>query len=540
MTAQIYAAHQHPSRRGPLLFLLIGVNCVPNRITILMESRMKERAHPLASDRCYLVSRTSPHHRHSSKRQIGAVTIMFGLLLPIIIGFFGVALDLSRIYNRRIEMQGVADTIALAAANKLNGRASGISDALVAAQDIMRDTNYRPRYAYTQTMDWSDAAIKFGRTVNGSTIWLDAAEATALPADVSSVKIDTNALDPAYGRVDMLFMPAVSRFTSVNVGYVAIAGRTRLNVTPLAICAMSGNRQAQRVNPSGNIELVEYGFRRGVSYDLMNLNSNGSSPANFLVDPIAKGGSGSPSSNFSVSAVGPYICTGTVALPKVSDSEVNVQSGFPLASLFNRLNSRFDLYNGDCDPNAAPPDTNIKQYTAATIGWMNPRPSWQTAKLDTSIPTRRQTIADLPPPNNHPPGEYGPLWANARAVPWSSAGQTEPAAGYTPFAATPAIWTSLYATGPGLSGYPGGATATPYSLGGVFAQPPSAVHRPGIKNRRVLNIPLLVCPVSGSVATVAAIGKFFMTVPADANIVSAEFAGLASETQLGGPVEIFQ
>jgi hypothetical protein len=503
---------------------------------------MKQMGRPLASDVCRLANCRLRHHRLGGNEQKGAVAVMFSASLVVIIGFFGLALDLSRVYNRKVEMQGVADTIAVAAAQKLNGRASGISDALTAAQEIMRDTNYRPRYNYTQTMDWSDAAIKFGRSVNGSTVWVDAGEAADSPDELIYVKVDTNALDPAYGQVDMLFMPVLSAtLTSVSVGHAAVAGKSRLNVTPLAICAMSSDRKASRTNSPGFDELVEYGFRRGVSYDLMNLNSNGSGPAHFLVDPIAKPGSGSSPSNFTLPTVGPYVCTGSVALPKVIDTSVSVQSGFPLPLLYNHLNSRFDLYNGGaCDPNAAPPDTNVRQYPAATVGWMSPKPTLQRAKPYTLDPTRLQTIADLPWPNIQVPGEYGPLWAYARAVPWSSAGQAEPVSGYTPFAATAAVWASLYASGPGMSGYPAGATATPYAAGGSFSQVPSAAHRPGIKNRRVLNIPLLACPVSGSEATVVGIGRFFMTVPADANIISAEFAGLASERQIGGPVEISQ
>jgi hypothetical protein len=464
-------------------------------------------------------------------------------MLILIIAFFGLALDLSRVYNRKVEMQGVADTVAVAAARKLNGTASGISDALMAAHEILSDATYRPRYNYTQTMLWSDVAIKFSRSSNGSTGWLDAAEASAAPAEVSYVKIDTKALDPGYSKVDLLFMPVMrSALKSVNVSHAAVAGRSRLNITPLAICAMSTVPAAKRANPSGNDELVEFGFRRGVSYDLMNLNPD--SPAagqHFLVDPVTPPGSGSSSSNFSLATVGPYVCTGTIALPKVNGASVSVQSGFPLGALFNHLNSRLELYSGECDPNAAPPDTNVKQYTAATIGWMSPKPTLQSAKLENASTAARRTIADLPPPNNQPaPGEYGPLWASARAVPWSSVAAIEPAAGYAPFAATTAIWKSLYSTGPGLSStYPSGATATPYTTPG-FSQLPTLLHRPGIKNRRILNIPLLSCPVAGSVATVLAIGKFFMTVQANANALTAEFAGAASDQQLGGPVELYQ
>lgn len=506
---------------------------------------MKKMVQLFSSDICCLAHFTSPHRRLGSKRQKGSVAIMFAGSLILIIAIFGMALDLSRVYNRKIEMQGVADSIALAAARKLNGSLSGVADALAVASDITQVGNYRPTYNYTQTMDWNDAAIKFGRVVNGVTVWVDADDAKASPDDVRFVKVDTYALDPAYRSVDLVFMPVVSSsLTSVNVSHVAVAGRSRLGVTPLAICAMSNTRQGSRLNTSGNIELVEYGFRRGVSYDLMNLNPNvnvnGPGRVNFLLDPIAPPGSGSSPSNFAVSTVGPHICAGTVALPTLINVSVSVKRDFPLASLFDHLNSRFDLSNGACNPYAAPPDANIKQYTAATLGWM-PVPSGQSAKSYTMLTTPfwMQTVADILPSTAQAGKDYGPLWAYARAVPMSSVGgQAEPATGYATFAATPLIWDSLYPTGTGLSGYPSGATATPYTTTAFSLAP--TLHRPGIKNRRILNIPLLECPVPGAVATVLGIGKFFMTVPADAATINAEFAGLASERQLGGLVEISQ
>lgn len=472
--------------------------------------------------------------------QRGAVAVIFAGSLAVLIGFIGLALDLSRVYNRKAEMQGLANTIAIAAAKRLNGTAAGIDDARAAARDIVETSPYKPSYNYTAAMAWSDTAIQFGQGPDGGIGgWLDSTAASAAPGALMYVRVDTRRLNPEYGNVNLYFMPVLpSTPGSVDVGHVAVAGKSRLSVTPLGICAMSPTAAAQRSNPSGNNELIEYGFRRGVSYDLMNLNSQGTARANFLIDPISKPGSGSAASNFDLATVGPYVCTGTVALPKITGGSVSVQAGFPIGSLFNHLNSRFALYGGQCDPNAAPPDSNVKQYPAATLGWMNPKPTLQAAKPYSGNGIL-QTIADPVPAIAPTQTLIGPLWAYARAVPWSSAGQTEPASGYTPFAATQAIWNSLYNNGPTMSSYPAGAASTPYFIGGAYGLLPPTAYRPGIKNRRVLNIPLLACPVAGSVANVLAIGKFFMTVQADATTISAEFAGAASEAQLSGPVELY-
>jgi len=94
-----------------------------------------------------------------------------------------------------------------------------------------------------------------------------------------------------------------------------------------------------------------------------------------------------------------------------------------------------------------------------------------------------------------------------------------------------------------LGAYPSPTgTTTPYTVatGTTYSQAPAVAYRPGVKYRRVLNVPLLACPVSGASATVLGIGRFFMTVQADTSAVHAEFVGTASDQQIGGPVEIYK
>src|SRR4051812_17589165 len=46
-------------------------------------------------------------------RQTGAIGIMFAGGIIILLGFFALALDLSQLYNRKMELQNVADAVAL-------------------------------------------------------------------------------------------------------------------------------------------------------------------------------------------------------------------------------------------------------------------------------------------------------------------------------------------------------------------------------------------------------------------------------------------
>jgi hypothetical protein len=102
-----------------------------------------------------------------------------------------------------------------------------------------------------------------------------------------------------------------------------------------------------------------------------------------------------------------------------------------------------------------------------------------------------------------------------------------------------ADWPYLYptdvATGLPLTTILTDASPSPYTGGAVHRTPPPV---PGFAQRRVLNIPLLECPVAGSSATVLAIGRFLMTGLASASVpaVHAEFGGLATQSELGGTV----
>jgi hypothetical protein len=466
-------------------------------------------------------------------------------MLIVLLGFCGMALDLGRLYNRKIELQGLANFVAMAAARELNGTPAGVANALDKAASAARLLKYQ----YDQSpFTWSDSAIKFGTSPAAQGSWLDAGAAAAASDGLLFAKVDTTELDPGPGAVGTIFMGVLSSsLTAANTSGRAIAGRASIDISPLAVCAQSATPAASRANPGppANTELVEYGFRRGVAYDLMRLNPGGTTAENFVLDPIAPPGVSGSSSNTSPSMVGPFVCSGSLATPRVMGGTITVSRPFPLASLFNQLNSRFDQYTGGlCNPSGAPPDANIKSYNYTGIAWMSTAPGSQTA-ASTTTAGKLWTIADpLPAPAGNTAGMYGPLWSFARAVPFSSyaAGAPEPAAGYAPYGAT--AWSTLYKPGLPVAGaaYPSGVS-TPYrASAGVYFLAPSTAHKPGVRNRRVLNVPLLACPVgagANTTANVLAIGKFFMTVPATATSISAEFAGLVPEQSLGGQVELY-
>lgn len=462
------------------------------------------------------------------KSEDGAIAVMAAFVIIVMIAMFGFALDLSRAYNRKMELQSVADAAALAAANALDGTTSGIDNAVQAAAATASTFNFSYNH---NVVAWSPDALTFGTAPDGgSRGWVDGDSAKGSGGSVFFARVDTSRLDASHGRVANLLMPILSpALAETNVAAAAVAGRDSLNALPLAICANS-NTPASSLATG---ELVEYGFRRGVSYDLMNLNPEGRTPENFLVNPIAPAGTVGASMMGRMEIVAAYVCTGQMAIPALQGGEITVERGFPIGSLYPHLNSRFGNYAIPCQPSSAPADPNVTRFDLAGASWMKDKPDGQSANA-LPDPGPLLTVAEKPAGATNK--SYGPLWSYAKAAKYSSYTANkgvEPPAGYSTFSATE--WGTLYTPGSPVSqSYPG---TTPYqNTGGAGAYKT-------LYNTRVLRIPLLQCPVSpGSkaTATVRGIGKFFMTVPANSTNVYAEFAGMETWTAIRGNVRLYR
>lgn len=466
-------------------------------------------------------------------RENGAVAIMAIGAIIIIFGFCSLALDLSRVYNRKMELQNVADAAALHAAAELDGTKAGLTRALQKVNSLFAiPVRYGgPSYGYVaEAMDWSDDAIRFSTTPDGP--WVSSSEGAAksAPNGLLYVRIDTRGLDPSYGQVRTFFLPVISNDGTVpSTSARAVAGPSAIAVVPFGICAMHPDEAHDR-----NGELEEFGFRRGVSYDLMQLNpENTVTGQTFLIHPFSGPGStGTSASDFDL--VAPAICTGMMGVARVTGGEVSVSAPFPLEDYFRQFNSRFDSYTAPCDPETAPPDRNVKPYDVKTNGvpWMVTTPDVQASVYEDTVNQKRWTVAGpFPSPGGTAAEAYGPLWSYAKAVKYAA---TVPSGGYVAYRTTD--WDDLYTPGEPMA-KPSYPSSTPYQIGGAtYGLSPS---RQGVANRRVLNIPLLSCPVSGNSATVKGIGRFFMTVPADNKSLYGEFAGLAAEQSLRTRVRLY-
>jgi hypothetical protein len=120
------------------------------------------------------------HHQlqRLPKRQRGAVAVVVGLTILVLVGMIGLALDSGQLFVNKTELQNAADACALAAARELDGTADaltraddagvlvgtqnlvGFQDAAVAltAADISYSEHLSPNSAYQTSADGADPA----------------------------------------------------------------------------------------------------------------------------------------------------------------------------------------------------------------------------------------------------------------------------------------------------------------------------------------------------------------------------------------------
>ncbi len=518
-------------------------------------------------------------HLSTRHRQRGVVGVIFGIVAVFVLfGMMGWAIELSQTYDRKTELQNAADAAVLAGAKRLNGTAAGINAAVTDATAMAANHNFK----FNTPVALAASMIRFSNSADtADALWLDQGAAAATPAGLLFMKIDTSG-NPAYGEVSAPFMSTLLPGATTNTFGRAVAGRATAGLAPIAICAINPTTKygslPHPANPAAvppilavPNELLEYGFRRGVGYNILDLNPGGSNK--YLLDGFDVPGTGACiASNNNTVNMRPLMCSGSVAFTGPLPNAVFNNTGMS-ASLDQQINSRFDDFSGGtaCSPAAAPPDANIRQYNTVAGGacagaagngkpcrWMTPAPTNQTATTCTTAPNNcggatLRTKADIgfPPPVVAPviniaAADYGVLWAYTPAVQYAAAPP------FTPYTATAANWASLYrvtaAAGPrpapiiAATGYP--AAGTPYSqTSGQYFVAPS---RTGLPNRRILKVAIVNCnPAipSGSCNTmpVLGVGQFFQTVQSGLpTTMAGEFGGLVSGDELGGEVKLFR
>ncbi|HEU4852126.1 MAG TPA: pilus assembly protein TadG-related protein [Telluria sp.] len=472
--------------------------------------------------------------------QDGVYAVIFAVLLVLLLSLVGLALDTGQVYARHTYVKHYADAAALAAAQELDGTVGGVGLALSEAESAAT----RLAALHGDEAVWNDAALRFATSADGP--WQTRAEAEALAEDellrLRFARVDASEFAPEVMEITRFFAPPEA-VALPKLGGIAIAGPTMMQMMPLAVCAMSEDRTSARPVPgmAGTSELVEYGFRRGVTYNLLDMHPAGvGGVQSFVVNPIEfpdAGAGTSDDASFEHDALAPFVCSGAILQPK--SNRVFVRSPFP-ADLFPELNSRFELASS-CNPGGTLPDKNIKEYM--DVSWLNNTPTVPYAAAR-DFGGKRQTIADIEgaagtvtPQRTR--DAYGALWAYARPVKYDAT-----AAGHAGDKFVRADVTSLYPVDNGStnnlvhnnSWSNSNPRAYLHRLAGNWVAPSGRA----LPYRRILNVPLLQCPVSDDEATVLAIGKFMLTSRAENGAIPGEFGGLLPAAAPAIMVRLYQ
>ncbi|MGB4359799.1 MAG: Tad domain-containing protein [Rhodoferax sp.] len=500
-----------------------------------------------------IVTRLKTEHR-----QRGAVAITFALSLLLLMGFMALVFDLGRTYVVRTELQNAADAAALAGAKDLNQKLAGVQTAIATVKAIGLQNNTKFSFNGDAGIEIFDDMISVSNCPYDGCTWIQA----------STIASDGQAADKTFLKVDIPSGSLATFFARVPTTLdgtgiqetrtygLAVAGYYLKEITPIGICAIDliqgGTREL--TPPGAAKELTEYGFRRGIAYDLMQLGPLVANSTPFLLNPVdVYPGPPCDNNHSSASYARDFICSGTSASIVSAPSWAFGSTGMSWGPVRDALNSRFDDFSGagKCDPTNAPPDANIKEYTvpkAAGAGPTgNPR-DWTQPGAD-SYPSQQSITIDsathkpIPTPAT---ADYGALWSYSRAV--QAVGTSPNATAGNPF--TLSDWPGLYASNTAdqtASGYPGNPSIPPFPVGTLaapyntssgnkyFTAPPT--HPPGKKDRRVLNIAIVDCATSSgnncnAAIRIIGVGRFFMQTKAvNPSSIYAEFDGLINPVQ---------
>jgi hypothetical protein len=282
--------------------------------------------------------RPSPPRRRagSRERQRGAVAIIVGLLIVVLVGFIGLALDGGHLYLAKTELQNSADACALAASYELTGAPVIPAAAFPRAEAAGRMIGKQNKVDFQgSAITDGNISVTFGTTLAAGGIWTSAGAAS--PAS-SYVRCTITR-----GGITAYFM-GVMGFGAQTVSSLATAtlapAQTNCGI-PLGMCR-AGTATATSVPPFGLV------------------------PGQWYTGRFKDGGGNWNWINFSPPSGGEAQLAGLLTGNGQCSLNVTNPVGQP-GNMGNAAakawNTRFGLYQGSSNVTNAPPDFTGYSYT---------------------------------------------------------------------------------------------------------------------------------------------------------------------------------
>ena len=217
----------------------------------------------------------------------GYVLVATATAVLVLLGMLGLCLDLARLYIIKNELQTYADAASIAATNRLNGTAAGITNATADATSGVNKW-------HLATQPVSSVNVDFATASTGP--WL------ANPSPATGYRF---ARVHAQATVPIYFMPVFGQGTVQAVGAISVAGQQYLGELGDGAFPFSPDAHVPKplpADPTGN-----FGFIKGELYTLR-------------WDPVGKGSKVGITSRSGHTVVG---CTGDMNTPGFIPGQAN-------------------------------------------------------------------------------------------------------------------------------------------------------------------------------------------------------------------------
>lgn len=222
----------------------------------------------------------------SRKSEQGSVLAMTSVGMLAMLLATGLAVDISRFYTAKAELQNAADAAALAGASQLNSTSGGIKLAVVEA---IKPLN---KYDVKQNVTINAADVTFSKNLNGP--YISQASALAVPAEIRFVKVvvppspvgvsfsalalgsskNISASATAGLSVGLTMNKFYTAYTFIESSTAPIVKGTTLTLTPKAGTDKTATSYRVLAGPDGDLILTgpihDYGYI-GSSYQVANL-----------------------------------------------------------------------------------------------------------------------------------------------------------------------------------------------------------------------------------------------------------------------------
>ena len=372
------------------------------------------------------------------QRQGGAVVILFGLTVVVLIGFIGLAVDLGRFFVIKTELQNAMDACALSAASQLRPGSNNAADLMravaygrvfttggAAGNDLIRNkANFQ-----SATVNLANSDVTFADSINE----------TYLTSDTVNVNASYAKCEYPLTGLPIYFMPVLNpNLLSQTVSALAVAtgGAQICNVVPVGICPRAGIQVGDWLDlgVGDGTDDPAKGWFRWIKFD-------GENGTNVLRDHLLGGGS----------------CN----IP----TQINADSG-NIGTAKEAWNTRFGIYQGlgsGIDVTTAPPDkTGYSFFNHSVL----------------PVENRNWNVPDINP------------GTGARALPTFNTGETSP--NFWNYSDSFTVVSGHTATDPGI--FNGNPTI---ASGGIVGEHNTR----GLIKRRLVIIPIMTNCTNGATAT---------------------------------------